>query len=324
MKPWSARRGPVVVTGASGLLGANLALEWARQGYDVVALYRHHPFFADDVVSSACDLTDRSAAVRLISAAAPALIVHCAAATGVEWCECHAQETMRINAEVGGELAALACSLGSLFVYISTDAVFDGRTGGYRETDAVSPVNWYARSKAAGEAAVLSQMPEALVLRANFYGWNLQPKHSLAEWVLARLAAGESVPGFDDITFSPVLVNHMAAWIPRLLEAGCTGIFHVASHDRCSKFEFAQVIAEVFQLDGSLVRKASLEQSGMRAPRPRHTWLRTEKLAAALGSPMPTIRQGLEEFRTLGQNGFFERLKAAGIPLGDPTCHYCA
>jgi dTDP-4-dehydrorhamnose reductase len=324
MSWWNAGGGPIVVTGASGLLGANLALEWTRQGCAVVALYGRHPFFAENVASSACDLTDRSATARLFASLAPALIVHCAAATGVDWCESHPHETMRINAGVAGELASLARSLAAPFVYISTDAVFDGLSGGYRETDEVVPVNWYARSKAAGEAAVRRQMPEALVLRANFYGWNLQPKHSLAEWVLARLETGQEVPGFDDTTFSPILANHLAAWIPRLIEAGCTGTFHLASHDRCSKYEFARAIAEVFQLDGSLVRMASLERSGLCAPRPRHTWLRTEKVSAVLGSPMPAIREGLEQFRTLRQNGFFEKLKAAAIPLGDPACRFSA
>ena len=218
---------------------------------------------------------------------------------------------MRINAQVPGELAAGARSVGARFVYISTDAVFDGVSGGYQESDPVAPSNWYARGKAAGEAAVLREMPEALVLRVNIYGWNLQPKSSLAEWVLARLQSAETVPGFVDTTFAPVLANDLADWILRLVALGCSGIYHVASSDWCSKYQFARSIAQVFQLDPSLVLESRLDASSLSAPRPRNTWLRADKLADALGHGMPTVCEGLRRFRALRDNGFFGRLKAA-------------
>jgi len=303
--------GRVLVTGASGLLGSNLVLELARRGCDVTALWCHHPVAVEGVRSAACDLTDGPAAARLLVAFAPALVIHCAAATDVDWCESHQNECMRINGQAAGALAASACSLGARFVFISTDAVFDGVTGGYRETDPIAPVNWYARGKAAGEAAVLREMPEALVLRVNIYGWNLQPKNSLAEWVLARLENAQTVPGFTDTTFAPVLVNDLAEWILRLAELGCAGTYHAASSDWCSKYEFARQIAAVFQQDVSLVVESSLDASPLSVQRPRHTWLRTEKLVAALGHGMPTVRQGLERFRALRDNGFIRQLKAA-------------
>ena len=305
---------PIVVTGASGLLGANLTLELARQGHRVAALYGSHPIALAGVSSAACDLTDGAAAAKLLAAWTPSLIVHCAAATNVDWCETHPEEAMRINAQAPGELAALARSAGAGFVYISTDAVFDGVHGGYAETDAVGPGNWYARSKLAGEAAVLHAMPEALVLRVNIYGWNLQAKNSLAEWILLRLEQGEPVPGFCDTAFAPVLVNQIAEWILRLTKSGCNGVYHLASADHLSKYEFAREIAAVFQLDASLVRESLVQESSLSAPRPRNTWLRADKTAAALGQPMPTVRQGLEKFRMLREDGFCRRLKAAGLP----------
>jgi dTDP-4-dehydrorhamnose reductase len=302
-----------VVTGASGLLGANLTLELAARGHHVVALYGRHRIAVAGTASAACDLTDSGATARLLSAWVPSLIVHCAAATNVDWCESHPQEAMRINAQAAGELAAHARSAGAGFVYISTDAVFDGVSGGYVETDPVSPGNWYARSKLAGEEAVLRAMPEALVLRVNIFGWNLQAKNSLAEWILLRLEQGVPVPGFCDTAFAPVLVNDTADWITRLAASGCRGIYHVASADHGSKYEFARETAAVFHLDASLVRETLVQESSLSAPRPRNTWLRTDKIAAELGQSMPTIRQGLENFHALREDGFCQRLKAAGL-----------
>ena len=301
----------VLVTGASGLLGANLVLELAQRGHPVTAVYNRHPIAVDGVRSTLCDFTDCSASHRLLLASAPSLVIHCAAATDVDWCESHPQECLRINAQVPGDLAAGARFAGARFVFISTDAVFDGISGGYGEADPLAPPNAYARSKAAGEVAVLREIPDALVLRVNIYGWNLQPKFSLAEWILARLQGAQVVPGFVDTRFSPVLANDLAEWILRLVGLGCSGIYHVSSSDWCSKYQFAWEIAEIFQLDASLVRESRLDASPLSAPRPRNTWLRSDKLAAVLGRPMPTVRDGLERFRILRDNGFFHRLKAA-------------
>jgi dTDP-4-dehydrorhamnose reductase len=218
---------------------------------------------------------------------------------------------MRINAEVSGQLAATARCVGARLIYISTDAVFDGAAGAYRETDRPSPVNHYGVSKAAGEAAVLREMPEALILRVNIYGWNLQPKNSLAEWGLAHLRKGERILGFRDVIFSPMLANELAEWILDLIKCGCTGIYHLGSRDHATKYDFLRELADVFQLDGSLVREALLEQSPLTAPRPRNTWLCTDKVAGSLGRRLPTIRQGLETFRALSESGFVSRLKAA-------------
>ena len=185
---------------------------------------------------------------------------------------------MIINAHSAGELAAQANNVGARFIYISTDSVFDGISGGYAETDVARPQNSYARSKLAGEEAVLRATRRALVLRVNFFAWNMQRKDSLAEWILSRLKRGEAVPGFSDTTFSPVLANDISGWILRLVDLDFNGILHMGSADHCSKYEFAREIAKVFQFDDSLIRRTLMEESTLLAPRPRNTWLRTESL----------------------------------------------
>jgi dTDP-4-dehydrorhamnose reductase len=120
-----------------------------------------------------------------------------------------------------------------------------------------------------------------------------------------------AVPGFRDVTFAPVLVNSLAGWTLELIDAGRSGIFHAASRDHASKCDFLRELAGVFELDLSLVRESSVADSPLTAPRPRTTWLCCDKLAATLARPLPTIREGLENFRALGESGFANRLKAA-------------
>lgn len=301
----------LIVTGGSGLLGSNVALEFRRKGHQVTALYRRHGLRIPGIVAIACDLTNSGEVSRVLADARPDWIVHCAAATNLEWCEAYPKECLRINAEVPAAIAALARSMGVRMIHISTDAVFDGVAGGYRETDRRSPVNHYGHSKALGEDAVLSEMPAALVLRTNIYGWNLQLKTSLAEWALALLQNRSNVPGFRDVVFSPVLVNSLAGWMLELADAGCSGIFHTASRDYISKYDFVRELASVFGLDPTLVHESSVADSALITRRPRNTWLRSDKLAAALRRPLPTVRDGLEAFRALNESGFARELKAA-------------
>ena len=299
------------VTGGSGLLGSNLALEFQRAGHRVTATQRRHRVHIPGVSAAVCDLTVSAELSRVLAAARPDCIVHCAAATDVDWCEAHAEESLRINAEVPVAIARLASRLGARMVHISTDAVFDGVAGGYVESDPPCPINQYGRGKALAEAALLREMPDALILRTNLYGWNLQPKKSLAEWVLALLEGNCVVPGFGDVVFSPVLCNNLAGWILNLLDAGRSGIFHVASCDRASKFEFALQLASVFGLNQELVRESSVAESELTARRARNTWLCAGKMAAVTGRRLPSIREGLETFRTLRESGFLQTLKAA-------------
>jgi dTDP-4-dehydrorhamnose reductase len=191
----------LVVTGASGLLGANLLLTASRLGYEGAGITHRHMLRIPGVTVLSANLADEAVARKLISELKPTSIIHCAAATNVDWCEDHPQEAERINVDASRWLAEIACQLQAHFVYISTDSVFDGERGDYREEDEPAPVNVYAQTKLLGERAVLGINPAALVARVNIYGWNVQNKLSLAEWILAQLRAGEVVPGFTDVFF---------------------------------------------------------------------------------------------------------------------------
>lgn len=303
----------IVVTGGSGLLGSNLCMELSRLGHEVTALYRQHAIRTAEFGAVRCDIADTISLKHIMAELKPALIVHCAAATDIEWCEAHSSECMRINGWASGDVAATAHHLGVGFVYISTDSVFNGASGGYQETDPVSPVNQYGRSKAAGELAVARECLNALILRVNIYGWNLQSKQSLAEWALTLLRDGRTVPGFSDVVFAPVLVNDLARWIMALVKADCAGVYHVASSDYASKYMFLCALASVFELDRSLVHESCIKESPLSATRPRSTWLRVDKITASIGERMPTIYEGLQKFRLLLENGYVSRLKAAAV-----------
>src|ERR1700730_1200162 len=129
----------LVVTGASGLLGANLLLTASRWGYEVAGITHRHRLRVPGVTVLPADLTDEAATRELILGLNPTSIIHCAAATNVDWCEEHPRAAEDINVSASGLLAEMAGQLKAQFVYLSTDSVFDGKRGDYREDDEPAP-----------------------------------------------------------------------------------------------------------------------------------------------------------------------------------------
>lgn len=299
----------ILVTGASGLLGANVVLSAQKRGRKVVGLYHRHAVHLPGTELVGADLTQESEIRRVFDYVRPTAVVHCAAATNVDWCEENPAEAHKINATVSAGIAENASRLGARLLYVSTDSVFDGTRGDYAEADRPSPVNIYAQTKLQGEQEVLSQWPEAAIARVNLYGWNAQNKQSLAEWILSQLLSGKTVTGFTDTIFCPILANDLAEILLAMLDRDLSGLYHVAGSEAVSKYEFARRVASAFGLNPAQVVPTLMAEARLKAPRPRNTSLRTEKICAALGRSMPDVDSGLRRFAQLQTEGYVERLK---------------
>jgi dTDP-4-dehydrorhamnose reductase len=305
----------MLVTGASGLLGASVVSLAQEQGREVVGIYHHHPVRLEGVRLVAADLANQAETRRIFREINPASVVHCAAATDVDWCERHPDEAHKMNVEVPAAIAEITSRSGARLLYISTDAVFDGSRGNYAETDTPAPVNIYAKTKLQGEREVLRQNPQAAIARVTLYGWNSQEKDSLAEWVLKQLAAGKIVPGFSDTFFCPLLANDLAELLLALLDWNLTGLYHVVGSESVSKYGFARQVASTFGFDPEQVVPARMADAGLKAQRPLNTSLNTNKISDALGRPLPNVAEGLRRFAQLRESGYVDRIKGhtAGV-----------
>ncbi|MGA8273502.1 MAG: SDR family oxidoreductase [Candidatus Sulfotelmatobacter sp.] len=305
----------ILVTGASGLLGASLVVAAREQNHEVVGLYNRHPVSIDGVKLLAADLTDPAEFRRIFDEVEPSWVVHCAAATDVDWCETHPEEAYRINVMVSSAIAEVTSRSNSRLLYISTDSVFNGERGNYAETDQPVPVNVYAKTKLQGEREILRRDPAAAIARVNLYGWNVQKKDSLAEWVLKELSARQLVRGFSDVVFCPAVANDVADILLALLHRNLSGIYHVVGSEPVSKYVFAKRVAAAFGFDPARVSATLLADAKLKAQRPLDVSLNTGKICAALGRSMPDVDAGLRRFVQLRENGYADRIKShlAGV-----------
>lgn len=299
-----------LVTGASGLLGVNLASNAVALGHHTIACYGRQ---AVDVQGAECvplTLTDPAAVEKLIAAHRPVVVVHCAAETRVDHCEDHPGEARMVNVDGTRSVTQAAARVGATLVYISTDSVFDGQEGQYDEDGKPAPLNIYARTKLEGEGIVREGASDHLIVRTNIFGWNAQPRLSLAEWMLDRLEKGMTVPGFTDVTFSPLLVNHLADVIFHAVSRGLRGTYHMGAGDWTTKFEFARSLCRIFEFDQRLIVPSVSSGAGLKAMRPRNTSLNSTRIARALTKDMPMIQDGLVAFRRLRDSGYHARLRS--------------
>jgi dTDP-4-dehydrorhamnose reductase len=299
----------LLVTGASGLLGANLLLA-ARASHQLIAASRRQRIVLAGAECVQVDLAQPGAAHDLLRDTHPDAVIHCAAFTDVDACEGHPELAERLNAEVPGWLAEACAREGTRLIHISTDAVFDGERGGYTEDDQPLPINVYGATKLRGEQAVLTAFPSATVIRTNIFGWNAQPKLGLAEWFVERLRLGERCTGFTDVTFSPLAVDDLAAGLLNLLSRSSPGVLHIAGTETVSKYDFGRRVAAAFGLPAERIVPGSVDASPLRARRPHKMTLDVRRAEAALDAPMPRLEPGLRRWREQEVDGTLDRLRA--------------
>ena len=297
-----------LVSGASGLLGLNFGLQMHGR-HDVVGVVNQHGLVNAPFAIETADLADAGEGTRLLEKTRPDVLLHCAALANIDACEAQPELAERVNAKVPGELAAACRRMGIKMVHISTDAVFDGQRGGYREEDETNPINVYARTKLAGEQQVAENNPDAIIARVNFYGWSLRGKRSLAEFFYYSLSAGKPMMGFTDVLFCPLQVNDLADVLTAMVERGLSGLYHVISPESTSKYEFGCRIARRFGLDESLIEPTSWEKAGLKANRSPSLTLSVEKLACDLGNALPGQQQGIDRFYETFEQGLPQRLR---------------
>lgn len=299
----------LLITGASGLLGLNMALDAARD-HEVFGVARQ-PLSGTPFTMIPLDLMAPGAVDQMLDQARPDAVIHCAALADVDQCEREPDLARATNAELPGRIAESCLRRRIRLVHISTDAVFDGTGSGYyTEMDAPNPTSVYATTKLEGERAVQGLAPLALIARVNFYGWSLTGKRSLAEFFFQNLSRGNSVSGFTDVTFCPMLANHVGSILVMMLKAGLHGIYHVVGSAAMTKFQFGVELAREFHLDERGIQPLSVERSGLYAHRAHNLRLSTHKLSTDLGLEVPEFSTGLAQFRQQYQQGYPHKLRS--------------
>lgn len=278
----------ILITGASGLLGSKVAELAAGAGHDVYSGYLTHA--PSHGIPIKLDVRDEASLRKAFERYRPEVVIHAAALTDVDKCEIERGLAWEIN--VGGtrNVARLSREYGAFLIYISTDYVFRGDRGMYREEDERGPVNYYGLTKLEGEDEVMRSAGEYCIVRPSvIYGARpASGKANFALWVLGKLGKGEEVDVAADQWASPTLSSNLAEMVLEVAERRLSGIYHLAGATRASRYDFAKMLARAFGLDERLVRPTTMDKIGWVARRPRDSSLDVSKAMRDLrNKPLP-------------------------------------
>lgn len=285
----------VVLTGASGQLGAYLLDRLVDDGVEVVAWTGTSSGERSGVRFVAVDLADADATALALARSDPDAIVHLAAVSTAEAARLDPARARIVNVEATGRLADWCTRLDRRFLFTSTDLVFDGESGWRREDDPARPILEYGRTKLRAERAALVA-PRALVARLPLlFGPSRSGRESFFDRAMADIQLGRPRAFFDDEHRTPLSLDTAAALLARLLAADATGLLHAAGAERVSRFALMRRAASALRLDPTLVRANRRADAPGPEPRPADVSLDTSRLAALLpGLHRPSIEQAIE------------------------------
>lgn len=262
-----------------------------KEGYKLYGVSRQAGYSLENVEMYHGDLTSEELAKNL-SDISFHTVIHCSAEVNVNLCE--NKKELAYTSNVIATKTLFSNIKSKKYIYISTDAVFNGKSGNYSEEASTAPGNYYALSKLLGEEAVKETITNYYILRTNIYGFNNPMKKSLFEWGYSSLKEGSSINGFDNMYFNPMYVGQLAKFIENLTNSNTAfGVYNVAADEKISKYEFLIKIAKAFGFSTKLVQQVTFEQDESTAPRALNTTLNNTK-----------VKKVFEDFDFSIHNGF--------------------
>lgn len=279
-------------------MGSNLvAFFGQKKDYEVFGTSLHPSHVTGFGNFSHGDLSDPEYARSVIQWARPDCVINTVALTDMEKCEEQPDLAHRLNVATAQNLAKAIEGEPIRLIHISTDQFFNDNDSLHTENCLTSPPNEYGRTKLKAEQVCLNLHRDTTVIRTNFYGWSGKfHKQTFGEWVYGSLKERQPINLFTNYFFTPIEISHLASALERVIRSDFTGLLNVAGPERCSKYEFGLVLADVFGLDPSPIRPAEMVPGTFKARRPYDISLSVEKFTKLFQIKLPNLRKGLETF----------------------------
>jgi len=294
----------IVITGSNGLLGQtllNLLLN-EKEKYTIFGFSKgENRSGRTDFDYFTLDITDEDELRKKLLAIKPDAIINTAAMTNVDACENDKINCDKLNVEAVNYLAIISAEINAHLIHISTDFIFDGKKGYYKETDKPNPLSYYGESKLKSEAVLLNSTIDFTILRTILvYGkvYDMS-KSNIVLWVKQMLTDKKEITIVDDQFRMPTYAEDLAMACKLAIDKKATGIFNISSSELLSIYEIAQQIADAFKLDKSLLKPISTSTLNQTAPRPSKTGFDLNKTINELGFYPKTFREDLHRFKEI-------------------------
>lgn len=293
----------ILITGSHGLLGQRL-VKYAPPGCDVIATdISEESKCIPAEIYRPCDLTNRDAVKHLIDTVEPDDIINTAAFTNVDGAEDQRDLCWLVNVIAMENLVQAARRVHAGIYHISTDYIFNGQDGPYKEDDTPNPLGFYGQSKLAAEQVLKGSPLNFTIVRTMvLYGYTENNRPDFVGWLIRKLRNGDPIHIVTDQIGNTTLNDDLARALWHLVRTSYHGVIHVAGREIVSRYDFALKIAKIFNLDKSLINPISTADFKQKAPRPLNSGLVVDKALYTLGLELSDVEGGLRKYKTLVEN----------------------
>lgn len=289
----------ILITGSNGLLGQKL-VELLIQNADiqVVATARgeNRLPFTNAYEYHSMDITSREQVQEVVANSKPDVIIHTAAMTNVDQCESEKDACWTQNVNSVDYLIEACSKIDCFLLHVSTDFIFDGKAGPYKEDAEANPISFYGWSKYAAEKILTnSNIRWAIARTVLVYGIaHDMSRTNIILWVKKSLEDGKNIKVVTDQWRTPTLAEDLAKGCTLIAEQEAEGIFNISGKDFLTPYEMAIMTADYFKLDKSLIAQADSTTFSQPAKRPPRTGFDLSKSQQVLGYQPVSFMEGIE------------------------------
>ncbi len=260
-------RETILIAGGNGFVGSNLSILAQKAGYHVVIADSIRSDFFKDIQQFCFDIKDEAEVQKYIDEIRPYAIVNTAAISDIDRAQKNKDLTYSVNVTGALNLARAAKRHGSKYIFISTDAVFDGKNPPFNESSKVNPVNYYGETKILAEEAVNREYPSSAIVRLSLVlGTSITPGNSFIMGFIEKLKKGNAIPSPSNEIRTPVDIHTLTESLLELIEKEFQGVLHLGSTESGSKKQISRMIARKLGYDPEIIVEAG-EVNPDRAPR---------------------------------------------------------
>jgi len=290
----------VLLPGCNGLLGRKIAIKTSGKFYVLgIDLDQDCTTENKSFEYQKLDLIKAENVKNIVNDFKPDYIINASGYNNVDKCESEKEKCWNANVNIVKNLARYGRKINSKFIQFSTDFIFDGKKGNYKETDRPNPLSYYGRSKLASENNVIASQIEFSIIRTSTlfdYDRHLK-KDNFATFVIKNLKARKKIRVVTDQTTNPTLVSSLADFVWMLVKLEKNDVYNFAGKDSVTRFEFAKKLAQHFDLNENLLMPIKTKELGQAATRPKNSSLNTEKIVTEIGFKPLTLDESITHLK---------------------------
>jgi dTDP-4-dehydrorhamnose reductase len=286
----------ILITGASGQLG-NSVLNQLYGKYDLLATdINSNNINTLNIPFVVLDISDIEQIKNTLSNFNPNVIINLAAFTDVDACELNPDRAYLLNTK---SVKMLSENFYGQFIQISTDYVFDGYNGPYKEDDNTNPISVYGKTKLNAEKVLRDLKKHWCILRTNvLYDYYHNTVASFIRWVIDSLESNISIEVVDDQWNNPTWTQSFAEVIELVINKNVKGLYNYGGADYLSRIKFAQIIADIFNLNKTLISPINTDSLNQAAPRPLKGGLKIGKIEKEFGIKCVELKYSLNMIKS--------------------------